>query len=126
MSTKRPAPAGTTAERAAIVPHPGDGPVSAQTVQIAGFNILECADLTEALEVACENPGRASASGTAAHRTLRAQARLAGTFARPPAASDETGGTRPPMSFAMSAAGWGRASQKPCAALAPRLRTYSS
>jgi len=35
----------------------GDGPVSEQTVQIAGFNILECADLDEALEVAAKNPG---------------------------------------------------------------------
>jgi len=35
----------------------GDGPVSDQTVQIAGFNILECADLDEALEVASKNPG---------------------------------------------------------------------
>jgi hypothetical protein len=35
----------------------GDGPVSDQGVQIAGFNILECADLDEALEVASKNPG---------------------------------------------------------------------
>lgn len=35
----------------------GDGPVAEQTVQIAGFNILECADLDEALEVASKNPG---------------------------------------------------------------------
>jgi hypothetical protein len=28
-----------------------------QTLQIAGFNILECADLDEALEVASKNPG---------------------------------------------------------------------
>jgi hypothetical protein len=35
----------------------GDGPVSDQTVQIAGFNILECADVDEALEVASKNPG---------------------------------------------------------------------
>jgi hypothetical protein len=35
----------------------GDGPVAEQTVQIAGFNILECADPDEALEVACKNPG---------------------------------------------------------------------
>ncbi len=35
----------------------GDGPVSDQTVQIAGFNILECANLDEALEVASKNPG---------------------------------------------------------------------
>ena len=34
-----------------------DGPVSEQNVQIAGFNILECADLDEALEVASKNPG---------------------------------------------------------------------
>jgi len=34
-----------------------DGPVSEQTVQIAGFNILDCADLDEALEVASKNPG---------------------------------------------------------------------
>ena len=27
----------------------GDGPVSDQTVQIAGFNVLECANLEEAL-----------------------------------------------------------------------------
>jgi hypothetical protein len=35
----------------------GDGPLSEQDVQIAGFNILECADLDEALEVASKNPG---------------------------------------------------------------------
>jgi hypothetical protein len=34
-----------------------DGPISDQSVQIAGFNILECADLDEALEVASKNPG---------------------------------------------------------------------
>jgi hypothetical protein len=34
-----------------------DGPVSEKTVHIAGFNILECADLDEALEVAAKNPG---------------------------------------------------------------------
>jgi hypothetical protein len=35
----------------------GEGPVSEQNVQIAGFNILECADLDEAVEVASKNPG---------------------------------------------------------------------
>ena len=35
----------------------GDGPVTDQAVQIAGFNLLECADLDEALEVASKNPG---------------------------------------------------------------------
>jgi hypothetical protein len=35
----------------------GDGPVSEQKLQIAGFNILECVDLDEALEVASRNPG---------------------------------------------------------------------
>ncbi len=40
----------------------GEGPVVEQTVQIAGFNILECADLDEALEVASTNQGRTSAS----------------------------------------------------------------
>jgi hypothetical protein len=35
----------------------GDGPVSEQAMQIAGFNILECTDLDEALEVASKNPG---------------------------------------------------------------------
>jgi hypothetical protein len=34
-----------------------DGPVSEQTLQIAGFNILECADVEEAIEVASKNPG---------------------------------------------------------------------
>jgi hypothetical protein len=34
-----------------------DGPVSADGVHIAGFNILECAGLDEALEVASKNPG---------------------------------------------------------------------
>jgi hypothetical protein len=34
-----------------------DGPVGEQAVHIAGFNILECADLDEALEVASKNPG---------------------------------------------------------------------
>ena len=35
----------------------GSGPVAEQDVQIAGFNILECADVDEALEVAARNPG---------------------------------------------------------------------
>jgi hypothetical protein len=35
----------------------GDGPVTEQTLQIAGFNILECADVDEAIEVASKNPG---------------------------------------------------------------------
>jgi hypothetical protein len=35
----------------------GEGPVAEQDVHIAGFNILECADLDEALEVASKNPG---------------------------------------------------------------------
>jgi hypothetical protein len=34
-----------------------DGPVSEQELQIAGFNILECADVDEAVEVASKNPG---------------------------------------------------------------------
>jgi hypothetical protein len=34
-----------------------DGPVAEQTAYVAGFNILECADLDEALEVASKNPG---------------------------------------------------------------------
>ncbi len=34
-----------------------DGPLSEQDVHIAGFNILECADLDEAIEVASKNPG---------------------------------------------------------------------
>ena len=34
-----------------------DGPVAGQDLQIAGFNILECADPDEALEVASKNPG---------------------------------------------------------------------
>ena len=34
-----------------------DGPVSEQKPQIAGFDILECGDLDEALEVAAKNPG---------------------------------------------------------------------
>ena len=33
------------------------GPVTDQNVQVAGFNILECADLDEAVEVASKNPG---------------------------------------------------------------------
>lgn len=36
-----------------------DGPVAEASLQIAGFNILECADLDEALEVAAGNPGAA-------------------------------------------------------------------
>jgi hypothetical protein len=35
----------------------GDGAVSEANLQIAGFNILDCADLDEALEVASKNPG---------------------------------------------------------------------
>ena len=35
----------------------GDRPVAEQTVHIAGFNILDCADLDEALEVASKNSG---------------------------------------------------------------------
>jgi hypothetical protein len=34
-----------------------DGPVVEGSIQIAGFSILECADLEEALEVASTNPG---------------------------------------------------------------------
>jgi hypothetical protein len=34
-----------------------DGPVTEQTLQIAGFNVLECRDLDEAVEVASKNPG---------------------------------------------------------------------
>jgi hypothetical protein len=34
-----------------------DGPVTEPSLEIAGFNILECADLDEALEVASKNPG---------------------------------------------------------------------
>ena len=34
-----------------------DGPPTDQALHIAGFNILECADLDEALEVAAKNPG---------------------------------------------------------------------
>jgi hypothetical protein len=34
-----------------------EGPVAEQTFHIAGFNILECSDLDEALEVASANPG---------------------------------------------------------------------
>jgi hypothetical protein len=35
----------------------GDGPVREQTLEIAGFNILECGDFDGALEVASKNPG---------------------------------------------------------------------
>jgi hypothetical protein len=35
----------------------GDGPVTEQTLHIAGFNLLECADVDEAIEVASKNPG---------------------------------------------------------------------
>src|SRR5579884_3647966 len=34
-----------------------DSPVAESTLQIAGFNILECADADEAIEVAAKNPG---------------------------------------------------------------------
>jgi hypothetical protein len=34
-----------------------DAPVAETAVQIAGFSILDCADIDEALEVACKNPG---------------------------------------------------------------------
>lgn len=34
-----------------------EGPVGEPNLRIAGFNILECADLDEALEVASKNPG---------------------------------------------------------------------
>jgi hypothetical protein len=34
-----------------------EGPVAEQAAHIAGFNILECADLDEAIEVASKNPG---------------------------------------------------------------------
>ena len=51
----------------------GDGPVSEQTVQIAEFYILECADLGEAREVAAKNPGgELRHLGVETHRTLRA------------------------------------------------------
>jgi hypothetical protein len=35
-----------------------DGPVTEQRLQIAGFNILECADVDEAIEVATQPPSR--------------------------------------------------------------------
>jgi hypothetical protein len=34
----------------------GDGPVGEQRLQIARFNILECADLDEAIEVVSKTP----------------------------------------------------------------------
>jgi hypothetical protein len=34
-----------------------EGPVTEQNFEIAGFNILDCADLEEAVEVASKNPG---------------------------------------------------------------------
>jgi len=34
-----------------------DGPVTEPSLQIAGFNILECRDHDEAVEVAAKNPG---------------------------------------------------------------------
>jgi hypothetical protein len=34
-----------------------EGPVADEAAHIAGFNILECADLDEAIEVASKNPG---------------------------------------------------------------------
>jgi len=41
----------------AVHPNGGKGLPEGQTVHIAGFNILECADLDEAIEVASKNPG---------------------------------------------------------------------
>jgi hypothetical protein len=35
----------------------GEGPVSEPNFHIAGFNILDCADIDEAIEVASKNPG---------------------------------------------------------------------
>lgn len=35
----------------------GDGRVFGQSAQVAGFNILDCADLDEALDVASKDPG---------------------------------------------------------------------
>jgi hypothetical protein len=34
-----------------------EGPVTEENFEIAGFNILDCADLDEAVEVASKNPG---------------------------------------------------------------------
>jgi hypothetical protein len=34
-----------------------DGPIADDDLHIAGFNILDCADLEEAVEVAAKNPG---------------------------------------------------------------------
>jgi hypothetical protein len=34
-----------------------EGPVADQSFQIAGFNILDCEDVEEAIEVASKNPG---------------------------------------------------------------------
>jgi len=34
-----------------------DGPATEQTLQIVGFNILECRDVDEAVAVAAKNPG---------------------------------------------------------------------
>jgi hypothetical protein len=36
-----------------------DGPLSDPGLHIAGFNILECADAAEAIEIAAANPGAA-------------------------------------------------------------------
>jgi hypothetical protein len=35
----------------------GEGPVAEQSLHIAGFNVLECADHDDALEVASKNAG---------------------------------------------------------------------
>jgi hypothetical protein len=35
----------------------GDGPVADKDLHIAGLNILDCADVEEAIEVAAKNPG---------------------------------------------------------------------
>jgi len=49
----RPARFGLEAARRPV----DEGPVAEQAAHIAGFNILECADLDEAIEVASKNPG---------------------------------------------------------------------
>ncbi len=52
-----PLPESRTIQRRAGETTVAEGPLTDSNFQIAGFNILECDDLDEALEVASKNPG---------------------------------------------------------------------
>ena len=56
-------------------PQGGTGPVMPAEAQISGFNILECADLEEAVEVAAEHPVATFGTLECAHSSTRTAVR---------------------------------------------------